>query len=77
MLLNDDVMAEREARPIPSPAGLVVKKGLNILSLTSGGNPRTVIADADLHPVTEIFRRRRKLGHVAVVARLRFALAAA
>src|SRR6516164_1256648 len=26
-------------RPVPSPAGFVVKKGLNILSLTSGGMP--------------------------------------
>src|SRR5262249_2001175 len=26
-------------RPVPSPAGLVVKKGLNIFSLTSGGMP--------------------------------------
>src|SRR5262245_63120319 len=26
-------------RPVPSPAGFVVKKGLNIFSLTSGGMP--------------------------------------
>src|SRR5215469_12745605 len=26
-------------RPVPSPAGFVVKNGLNILSLTSGGMP--------------------------------------
>jgi hypothetical protein len=26
-------------RPVPSPAGLVVKKGLNIFSFTSGGMP--------------------------------------
>ena len=26
-------------RPVPSPAGLVVKKGLNIFSFTSGGIP--------------------------------------
>src|SRR5689334_23669219 len=35
-------------RPVPSPAGLVVKKGLNIFSFTSGGMPmplsRTLIS---------------------------------
>ena len=39
MLLDDDVMAERQAKPGPFAGGLVVKNGLNILSFTSGGMP--------------------------------------
>ena len=39
MLLDDDIVAQRQPRPVPSPAGLVVKNGLNIFSLTSGGMP--------------------------------------
>ena len=31
MLLSDDIVANGEPEPVPSPAGLVVKKGLNIL----------------------------------------------
>ena len=39
MLFDDDVVADREAKPGPSPVGLVVKKGLNILSFTAGAIP--------------------------------------
>ena len=39
MLLDDDVVADGKAKPVPSPAGLVVKNGLNIFSFTSGGIP--------------------------------------
>ena len=42
--------------PVPSPAGLVVKNGLNIFSFTSGGNARAVVADADFDGVAEILR---------------------
>ena len=61
MLLDDDVMAEREAKT-GSLAGLVVKKGLNILSLTSGGFPGTVIADADLTRSPRSFVAAASLG---------------
>ena len=39
MLLDDDVVTDGQAKPVPSPAGLVVKNGLNIFSFTSGGMP--------------------------------------
>ena len=35
MLPDNDVMSYREASSVPSPVGLVVKKGLNIFSLIS------------------------------------------
>jgi hypothetical protein len=48
MLLHDDIVAEERPRPVPSPAGLVVKKGLNIFSFTLRGIPvplsRTLIS---------------------------------
>ena len=39
MLLDDDVVTDGQAKPVPSPTGLVVKNGLNIFSFTSGGMP--------------------------------------
>ena len=39
MLLNDDVVTDGQPKPVPSPAGFVVKNGLNIFSFTSGGMP--------------------------------------
>ena len=73
MLLDDDVMAEREAKTGSLARRLSREEGVEYFVPDLRRNPRTVIADADLHPVTEIFRRRRKLGDVAVVSRLRFA----
>jgi hypothetical protein len=35
MLLGDDVPADRQAAPAPSPVGLVVKNGWNSFSLNS------------------------------------------
>ena len=45
---------------MPSPAGLVVKKGLNIFSFTSGRNSGAVVTDADLDAVTEALRSGRE-----------------
>ena len=39
MLLDDDVVTDGETEPVPSPAGFVVKNGLNIFSLTSTRMP--------------------------------------
>ena len=38
---------------MPSPAGLVVKKGLNIFSLTSGGMPGPLSRIRNRHAVAE------------------------
>ena len=58
--------------PVPSPAGLVVKNGLNILSLTSGGMPVPLSRDPDLNAIAEISGRRdyRRLEIGAVGLRL-------
>jgi hypothetical protein len=46
---------DRASRPVPSPAGFVVKNGLNISSLTSGGMPvplsRIMISTWHLQPL--------------------------
>src|SRR3954466_14666587 len=39
MLFHNDVMAHQNPAPFPPPAGLVVKKGLNVFSLISAGMP--------------------------------------
>ena len=39
MLLDDNVVAQRETKTRSFAGGLVVKKGLNIFSITSGGMP--------------------------------------
>ena len=62
MLLDDDVMAEREAKTGSLARRLSREEGVEYFVPDLRRNPRTVIADADLHPVTEIFRRRRSLG---------------
>ena len=42
---------------MPSPAGLVVKKGLNIFSFTSDEMPVPLSQIADFHAVAEVLRR--------------------
>jgi hypothetical protein len=39
MLLGDDVVADRQTSPVPSPVGLVVKNGWNSRSRCSGAMP--------------------------------------
>jgi hypothetical protein len=39
MLFDDDFVVMEKPSPVPSPAGFVVKNGLNIFSFTSGGIP--------------------------------------
>jgi len=39
MLLDDDVVTYGRPRPVPSSAGFVVKKGLNVFSFTSAEMP--------------------------------------
>src|SRR6478752_359141 len=43
-------------RPVPSPGGLVVKKGLNIFSFTSGGIPMP-LSRILISTLAEVFRR--------------------
>ena len=46
-------------RPVPSPAGLVVKNGLNIFAFTSSGMPVPLSRIDDFHGVAEVAGRRR------------------
>ena len=58
--------------PVPSPAGFVVKNGLNIFSFTSGGMPGP-LSRFDLHPIAEVYCRGRKRRLVIRVTGLAFA----
>src|SRR5580704_14219615 len=74
MLLDDDVMAERETKPGSLTRRLGRKEGIEHLLPDFRRNPGTVIADGDLHPVAEGFRCRCKRRLISVAALLRFAL---
>ena len=52
MLLHDDIVTNGESSPVPSPARLVVKKGLNIV-LTIWLNAGSVVPDLDFNPVAK------------------------
>ena len=56
--------------PVPSPGGLVVKNGLNIFSLTSGGIPVPLSRIFDFHAVPEVLGRGRK--HRLIIATIDF-----
>ena len=60
--------------PVPSPAGLVVKKGLNNLVLDIGWNARAVVPYSDFDPISETFGPSNKSRFKAVAAKLRLAL---
>ena len=59
---------------MPSPAGLVVKNGLNNLVLHLGRNARAVVADPDFHAVAEVLGGGSKGWLVVAPIRFRFAL---
>ena len=60
--------------PVPSPAGLVVKNGLNIFSFTSGGIPVPLSRISDFDAVAEVLGRGGKRWLVVASVRLGFAL---
>src|SRR5262245_30955855 len=60
-------------RPVPSPAGFVVKNGLNIFSFTSGWNTGAVVANPDFHTIAKTFGRGSKGWHVVSAVRFRLA----
>src|SRR5262245_53804656 len=59
--------------PVPSPAGFVVKNGLNIFSFTSGWNTGAVVANPDFHTIAKTFGRGSKGWHVVSAVRFRLA----
>jgi len=56
-LFHDDVVAHRKTKSGPSPAGLVVKKGIEYLLFYFGRYSGAIVTDADLDLVTKIPRR--------------------
>ena len=60
--------------PVPSPAGLVVKNGIEQLLLHLRGDTGAVVADSDLDAVTEVLGRRSQRGLVVASICLRFTL---
>ena len=71
MLFDDDVVADREAKPGPSPVGLVVKKGLNIFHRRR--NSSAVVADPDFHTIAKVFGGRSQGRLVVASIGFRFA----
>src|SRR5262249_27260066 len=59
-------------RPVPSPAGLVVKKGLNIRFFIPGGNSGSVVDNVYPPVVAVIFCIRRKGRLIGTVCDLVF-----
>jgi transposase len=60
MLLDNDVVTDREAEPGAFPGGLGREEGIEHLVFYLGRNAGAVVANPDLHPVAEIFCRRSK-----------------
>ncbi len=74
MLLDDDVMADREAEPSALARGLGGEERIEHPFPHLGRNSTAVVANPDFDTVTEIFRRSRERGVVAIGAILRLAL---
>jgi hypothetical protein len=72
MLLDDDVMADGQAKPGPFPGGLRRKERVEQLLLDLGRYAGAVVADSYFHPVTEILGRGSE--RLLVVASIRFSL---
>jgi hypothetical protein len=60
--------------PVPSPARLGGEEGVEHLLPDIARNPGTVIANPDLYPVAEVFRRRGKRKLLAIAVCLSLAL---
>ena len=70
MLLNDDVVADGQAKARTLPRGLSREERVEHLVFHVGRNASAVIADPDFHPVAKVFGRgsKRRL----VIAAVRF-----
>ena len=74
MLLDDDVVADGEAKSGAFAGGLGCKERIEDLFLHLGQNTRAVVADRDFYPITKVFGRGRKGRLVVAAVRLRAAL---
>ena len=74
MLLDDDVMAERETEPGAFARRLGGKERIKHLVLHLRRDAGAVVSDPDLHPVAEVLGRSRQSWFVAAISRLVLAL---
>ena len=77
MLLDDDVVTDRQPKPRTLAGGLGREEGVEYLFLHLGRNAGAVVADVDLHAVAEAARRggQSRLETFAVACALRLAAA--
>jgi hypothetical protein len=74
MLLDDDVVTDGQPKPDPFSSGFGRKEGSEQPFLHIGRNAGAVVADPDLHAVSEVLGRGRKRWLVVAAIRFRFAL---
>ena len=73
MLLDDDVVTDRQAESCAFPGGFSREEGIEYLLLHLGGNTSAVVAYPDLHPIAKVFGCGRKGRLVIIAVRLRVA----
>src|SRR5262249_50744010 len=73
MLLDNDVMTDREAQSSPFSGRLGREERIENSFLHMGRNTAAVVANSDLHLVSKVFCRRQKCGFVSVVGGKSFA----
>src|SRR5687767_5778233 len=74
MLLDDNVVAQREAEAGPLPGRLGGEKRVEHPIAHLRRNADSIVADPDLNAVAEVFRRSGKRWFVTGAGSLRFAL---
>src|SRR5258708_32136957 len=70
MLLDDNVVAQRKAKPRSFASGLRRKEGIEHLFLYFGRNAGAAVTDSDLHAGAKVFGRGSKGGLITVAAGL-------
>src|SRR5262249_45622335 len=74
MLLDDDVMADRQAQPCPFARRFGGEERVEHALPHLGWNAVAIVTNPDLDAVPEVFRRSRQRGFVATCSSLRLAL---
>src|SRR5882724_6304812 len=72
MLLDDNVVAQRETKTRSFARGLRRKKWIEHLFLYLGRNASAIVPDPDLHAVAEGFSRDSKGGLITIAVSLAF-----
>src|SRR5258708_38376645 len=74
MLLNDNVVAQRETKTCSFAGGLRRKEGIEHLFLHLGRNASAVVTDPDLHAVAEVFGRSSEGRLITIAVGMAFTL---